>query len=99
MKSILSLTVLLFIGIHISAQKFHSIFDGKTLTGWKVPENNIWYTAAGGILNIQSSPEKKGSILWTEKEYSNFIFQTDFKMGDGTVDSGIFLRGENDQVQ
>ncbi len=82
-----------------SAQKLHKIFDGNTLEGWKVPENNIWYSASKGVLQIQSGPDKKGSILWTFKEYSNFIFQTDFKMVDGTVDSGVFLRGENDQIQ
>ncbi|HNT22491.1 MAG TPA: DUF1080 domain-containing protein, partial [Saprospiraceae bacterium] len=69
------------------------------LDGWKVPENNTWYTASKGILNIQSSPDRKGSILWTSKDYRNFIMQADFKMGAGTVDSGIFLRGENDQIQ
>ena len=99
MKNILCIAVILLLMAPISAQKFQSIFDGKTLMGWKAPENNIWYTAANGILDIQSGPEKKGSILWTVKEYSDFIFQADFKMGDGTVDSGIFLRGENDQVQ
>lgn len=83
----------------ILGQKMIKIFTGKNLDGWKVPENNTWYTASKGILNIQSGPDRKGSILWTVKEYRNFIIRADFKMGAGTVDSGIFLRGENDQIQ
>ena len=75
------------------------IFNGKNLAGWKTPENNIWWSASKGVLLVKSSAEKKGSNLWTEKSYENFIFQTDFLMGDGVVDSGIFLRSENDQVQ
>ena len=79
--------------------KMKKIFNGKSLKGWVVPDSNIWWKADRGILSVQSSAEKKGSILWTKKTYENFVFQTDFLMGDGTVDSGIFLRSENDQVQ
>jgi hypothetical protein len=55
--------------------------------------------AGKGILFVKSGPDKKGSILWTEKKYKDFIIETDFLMGDGVVDSGIFLRSENDQIQ
>ncbi|MBP8941909.1 MAG: DUF1080 domain-containing protein [Saprospiraceae bacterium] len=99
MKNLLIITCSLLAFCSLSAQKLHKIFDGKTLSGWKVPENNTCYSASKGILYIQSNAEKKGSNLWTEKEYKNFIFQTDFKMGDGTVDSGVFLRSESDQIQ
>lgn len=76
-----------------------SIFNGKDLTGWKAPENNIWYTVADGVLKVKSGPERKGSTLWTEKEYKNFIMQFDFKMGEGTVDSGIYVRNSKEQIQ
>lgn len=99
MKLILLGLMLTILAPSAFAQKMVKIFNGKNLDGWKVPENNTWYTASKGILNIQSGPDRKGSILWTVKEYRNFIIQADFKMGAGTVDSGIFLRGENDQVQ
>jgi hypothetical protein len=84
---------------HAQEPKMKKIFNGKTLKGWKAPENNIWWAASKGILSVRSSPEKKGSNLWTEKSYENFILQADFLMGDGTVDSGFFLRSENDQIQ
>ncbi len=79
--------------------KLVKIFNGKDLTGWKAPENNSWWKAKHGRLSAKSSPGKTGSILWTVQQYQDFIFQTDFKMGDGVVDSGVFLRSENDQIQ
>jgi hypothetical protein len=79
--------------------KMKKIFTGKNLKGWVVPDSNVWWMAGKGVLLVKSSAAKKGSILWTKKSYGDFVFQTDFLMGDGTVDSGIFLHSENDQVQ
>lgn len=73
------------------------IFDGKTLTGWKIAGAQAWTVEEGMILG-QNDPKKKGSILWTEKEYTNFVFQCAFKY-EGKIDSGVFLRHENDQIQ
>ncbi len=101
MKNIIS--ILLIIGCfgsgYAQSPGMEKIFNGKNLHGWKAPENNIWWTAKKGCLNAKSSPEKTGSILWTEQHYQDFVFQTDFKMGDGVVDSCVFLRSENDQIQ
>jgi hypothetical protein len=85
--------------IPVKEPKMKKIFNGKTLKGWVVPENNIWWSAGDGLLSVKSGPDKRGSILWTKKEYENFIVQADFKMGEGTVDSGIFLRSEDQQIQ
>ena len=58
--------------------KLKKIFNGKNLKGWKAPENNVWWSASKGILFVKSTAEKKGSNLWTEKSYANFILQADF---------------------
>ena len=79
--------------------KLKKIFNGKNLDGWKIPEGNIWWSANDGILTAKSGPDKKGSILWTENEYKDFIIQADFKFGKGTIDSGIFIRSEKQQIQ
>jgi len=81
------------------AKKAKSIFNGKNLKGWAVPENNIYWTVEDGNLWAKSDPERKGSILWTKKEYKDFMLEGDFLMGEGVVDSGFFLRSENDQIQ
>ncbi|MBT8184018.1 MAG: DUF1080 domain-containing protein, partial [Eudoraea sp.] len=78
------------------------IFDGDDLEHWQIPENNIWWNMEAGTLWAKSDPDKKGSILWTKAKYKDFVVQMDFKFGGGTVDSGIFMRGDdekNPQIQ
>ena len=99
-KLLLIVALFLTVGmVQVKEPKMKKIFNGKNLKGWVVPENNIWWSAGNGILSAKSGPDKKGSILWTEMEYEDFIVQADFKMGEGTVDSGIFLRSEDQQIQ
>ena len=79
-----------------------TIFDGDDLDAWSIPENNVWWTIDEGTLWAKSDSAKTGSILWTKKQYKNFAVQMDFKFGEGTVDSGIFMRGDdeiNAQIQ
>jgi len=101
MKKLLASFLLLTVIVSTQAQdpKLKKIFNGKNLKGWVEPANNVWWTVNDGVLFVKSTAEKKGSILWTDSKYENFIIQADFLMGDGTVDSGIFLRSEHDQVQ
>ncbi len=79
--------------------KLKKIFNGKNLDGWVAPEGNIWWKAEKGMLSAKSGPDKKGSILWTKTEYKDFIIQMDFLFGEGTIDSGIFLRTDKQQIQ
>ena len=81
--------------------KLKPIFNGKVLTGWKVPKDNDeagWYKAVDGVLKVQSGTKKKGSILWTTKKYRNFVMEFDFRFGEGVVDSGVHVRTK-DQIQ
>ncbi|MGB7393772.1 MAG: DUF1080 domain-containing protein [Pricia sp.] len=98
-----TLIALLFLGCLYAATaqspKMKKVFNGKNLKGWTAPENNIWWSVEDGILTAESGPENKGSILWTDKSYEDFIIETDFKYGEGTVDTGIFLRDEKQQIQ
>ncbi|MFP4502574.1 MAG: DUF1080 domain-containing protein [Candidatus Hydrogenedentota bacterium] len=79
--------------------KLPSIFTGTDLAGWEVPADNIWWKASDGVLSVESGPEQKGSTLWTEKAYENFVMEFEFKLGEGTVDSGIYLRNSREQIQ
>ena len=82
-----------------SSSELPSVFSGKDLWGWMIPMDNIWWRAENGVLMVKSGPDQKGSILWTHESYSNFVMQFDFKMGEGTVDSGVFIRDETQQIQ
>ena len=79
----------------------NTIFNGENLNGWKVPQGNEkagWYNVINNVLEIRSGPKKKGSVLWTEKEYGNFEMELEFRFIGGTIDSGIHLRN-SDQIQ
>lgn len=83
----------------VHGQELPVVLNGNDLAGWKIPEGNIWFAAKDGVLDVKSGPKQKGAILWTEKDYSDFVMQFEFKMGEGTVDTGIFIRNEVDQIQ
>lgn len=76
-----------------------SIFNGENLEGWIAPENNIWWKVIDGVMVVENGPEKKGSILRTEKEYTDFVMSIDFKFGSKSVDSGIMVRNDKEQIQ
>jgi len=97
-KLILNILLLIAVVGTISAQS-KKAFNGKNLEGWVVPENNIWWHVDKGILEAESDPKQKGSILWTEMEYEDFIIELEFKFGEGTVDSGVFIRTVKEQIQ
>ena len=71
------------------------------LKGWKVPKGNEaskWYQVTNNILEVRSGSKKKGSVLWTKKEYQDFEVSLEFRFIDGIIDSGIHLRN-SDQIQ
>jgi len=84
---------------HADEHDWQPLLAGNDLSGWEVPENNIWWEIEDGILKVKSGPKRKGSDLWTEKEYENFVVDFEFRFGEGTVDSGIFLRDKRQQIQ
>ena len=101
MKPILYLMFALVLTLNVSAQKGDSemepLFNGKDLNHWQVPNDNIWWSVEGDVLWAKSDADRKGSILWTTKEYKDFVVQMDFKFGEGNIDSGIFMRGDNEK--
>ncbi|MCW1924445.1 DUF1080 domain-containing protein [Luteolibacter arcticus] len=56
------------------------------------------WTFTDGVLTGKSIPEKKGSNLWTKREFKDFTLKGEFKF-TGRIDSGVFLRAEGDQIQ
>ena len=93
------MAILLALSNSLYAGDLPSAFNGHNFDGWKLPDNNTWWTANDGVLKLKSGPNKKGSNIWTEQEYGNFIMDFDFKMGHGTVDTGVFVRTDREQIQ
>ncbi|MDA1143005.1 MAG: DUF1080 domain-containing protein [Planctomycetota bacterium] len=67
----------------IPEEEFQSLFDGKTLNGWQGSLDG--YFAENGILVC------KGGQLFTEKEYSDFVFRFEFKLPPGG-NNGLGIR-------
>lgn len=74
------------------------IFNGKDLSGWKVPEGNIWWSVKDGAIVAKSGPNRKGSTLWTAKAYTDFEMECEFRF-DGKGDSGVYVRDSGQQIQ
>ena len=42
---------------HAEQPQLEKIFNGRDFTGWKVPQNNIWWTHHDGVLTAKSGPD------------------------------------------
>lgn len=68
---------------------FTQLFDGSTLNGWKlVGKTGRGYVVQDGKIIC---PKDGGGNLYTEKEYSDFVFRFEFKLEDGS-NNGIGIR-------
>jgi hypothetical protein len=61
---------------------FVSLFNGKDLTGWTIPEgdNGHWKVVNGVIDYDALSEAPKDKHLWSEKEYKDFILKIDWRI-------------------
>ncbi|MES1258631.1 MAG: DUF1080 domain-containing protein [Acidobacteriota bacterium] len=68
---------------------FTPLFDGKTLSGWKlVGGHGPGYVVEGGKIVC---PQEGGGNLFTEKEYGNFTFRFEFLLTPG-ANNGVGIR-------
>jgi hypothetical protein len=72
-------------------------FDGRTLNGWQVQGAPYWRVADGHLVG-HSDAAKKPSQLWTRRKFRDFTFQAEYRISEGH-DSGVLIRGFNDQIQ
>lgn len=92
MKSLL-LTVLCACGLSVMAapgggddeappEGFIALFNGKDLTGWRVPEGDGGHwRVVDGVIDYDAASEAPGDkSLWTEKEYGDFILRVDWRI-------------------
>jgi len=99
-KRLIALFLVLVTAACSSAEpEMPSIFNGKDLNGWTTPKYPGCWTVKDGVLTVTSNAERKGENLNTLKSYRDFVVQVDFKFGGGTVDSGIFIRNNREQIQ
>jgi hypothetical protein len=69
--------------------QFAKLFDGKMLTGWKLcGGEGVGYVVQDGCIVC---PKNGGGNLFTEKEYTDFVFRVEFKTEPGG-NNGIGIR-------
>lgn len=97
--SVLSLLFVSMCCLPLAAQKTTKLLHKNDLSNWHLQNQDGSWIIEKGVLTIENSDKKQGNILWTNMEYNDFEFQTEYKELGGTIDSGVFLRSENDQIQ
>ncbi len=81
------------------ANNWVKIFDGKTMTGWKVMavhggNGGLWEVQNGALIGNQEK-DHKGGLIGTEKKYGDVEIELEFKV-DSPADTGLFLRTRED---
>lgn len=66
-----------------------SLFDGKTLNGWRNPYTWGDTKIAGNEIHLTAS---KKFFLVTEKTYDNFVFEVEILLPAGKANSGVMFR-------
>jgi hypothetical protein len=93
---ILSLIVIFAIPSISIAQSTPSLFDGKTLKGWKRLAGTADYKVEDGAIVGTTVINSGNTFLVTEKEYGDFILEMDTKIESPLSNSGVQTRSHFD---
>ena len=65
-----------------AAGQFVSLFNGKDLSGWKIPEgDNGHWKVVDGVIDYDAMSEAKGDkSLYTEKTYGDFTLRVEWRI-------------------
>ena len=83
--TIVAVMTLLTLSVAAAVQEagFTSLFNGKDLTGWKVPagDNGHWKVVDGVIdYDAESEAPANDKSLWSEREFANFVLRVDWRI-------------------
>src|ERR1700754_3315486 len=83
-------------GLLAQTGSWTSLFDGKTLNGWKKLAGSADYKVEDGAIVGTTAFNSGNTFLVTEKEYSDFILEMDIRIDDTTSNSGVQARSHYD---
>ena len=88
MKQLMTMALVsMVLGVTVFAQEAISLFDGKTLNGWKVMKCEA--EVVDGAIFIKGG----NGVLASEKQYADFVFECDWKqLHTNMWDSGVYFR-------
>ena len=75
-------------------EKWQALFDGKTLEGWVQRGGKAVYDVEDGAIVGTTVQHTPNSFLCTEKMYSDFILELEFKV-DPSLNSGVQIRSQS----
>ncbi|MDP3176966.1 MAG: DUF1080 domain-containing protein [Spirochaetaceae bacterium] len=82
--------------------KLVPLFNGKDLTNFKADGAAAFWRVESGVLIGENDAAQKGHMLWTQKEYGDFVLEFDVRWKATTergVDTGIEMRKPGIQLQ
>ncbi len=61
---------------------FTALFNGRDLSGWKIPEGDGGHwKVVDGVIDYDAQSRAKGDkSLWTQKEFGDFVLQVDWRI-------------------
>ncbi|MDQ2718872.1 MAG: DUF1080 domain-containing protein [Bacteroidota bacterium] len=71
---------------------WQSLFDGKTLSGWKKLAGTADYKVENGAIVGTTVVNSGNTFLVTKKEFDDFVLEMDVKINDTTSNSGVQMR-------
>jgi hypothetical protein len=71
------------------------IFNGKDFNGWTKRGGDATYAVENGEIVGRSVPKTPNTFLTTDKEYSDFILELDFKLDPKNFNSGVQIRSHS----
>ncbi len=79
---------------HSGEENWTNLFNGKDLNGWVQRGGKAKYTVEDGAIVGTSVPHTSNSFLCTDRDYSDFVLELDFKV-DHALNSGVQIRSQS----
>src|SRR5450755_3220546 len=97
MKRFFLPSLILFFITTVEAQLgWTTLFDGKSLDGWKKQGGKAQFEIYRGVIAGISVPNSPNSFLCTETEYGDFDLEVEVMITDTNSNSGIQFRSHYD---
>jgi len=96
-QTFLALTLLVAsTGLMAQKEGWTSLFDGKTLNGWKRVAGTANFTVEDSAIVGTSVAGSGNTFLITQQQFSDFVLEFDVRVDDTTSNSGVQLRSHYD---
>jgi hypothetical protein len=80
---------------HAADDEWQSLFDGKSLNGWKVINGTADYQVVDGAIVGTTKAGTPNSFLATEQRYADFVLEFEAKQTVGPTNSGVQFRSQS----